>query len=134
MKLIQYITAHVALMTLMKKEFPYAISYKLVALKRRIAPKVEFYAEEERKLVERFGERDEKGKLKISGSHFNCKGDTPEEVAANVREYERLKAELNAVDDDEPFEAITLKLPDDMCITPDVIESFDGFVKFEVGV
>ncbi len=132
MKLIQYIVAHTALMTLAKKEFPYAIAYKLVELKRRIAPKVEYYGEEERKLVERFGERDENGKLKISGSHFNCKGDTPDEVAANVREYERLKLELNAVEDEEAFTPITLKLPKDMCISLEVIESLDGFVVFEV--
>ncbi len=132
MKLIQYIVAHTALMTLSKKEFPYAIAYKLVELKRRIAPKVEFYGEEERKLVERFGERDEKGKLIIKGSHFNCKGETPDEVAANVREFEKLKAELNAVADEEAFEPVVLKLPEDVCISPEVIESLEGFVTFEV--
>ena len=132
MKLIQYIVAHTALVTLAKKEFPYAIAYKLVDLKRRIAPKVEFYAAEEHKLVERFGERDKDGKLIIKGSHFNCKGETPEEVADNVREYERLKLELNAVEDENAFEKITLKLPDDVCISPEVIEALDGFAVFEV--
>lgn len=132
MKLIQYITAHVALITLSKKEFPYASAYRLVELKRRIAPKVEFYAEEERKLVERFGERDEKGKLTIKGTRFVCKGDTPEAVEANVREYERLKLELNAVEDEEPWERITLELPEDVRVSPEVIEALETFICFEV--
>lgn len=132
MKLIQYITAHIALLTLTKKEFPYATAYKLVELKRRIAPKVEFYTEEERKLVERFAARDEKGKPVIKGTHFDCAGETTEEVAENIREYERLKQELNCVEDDEPIERVTLTLPHDICITPEVIEALEPFVSFEV--
>ena len=132
MKLIQYVTAHIALMTIMKKEFPYAVAFRLVELKRRIAPKVEFYAEEERKLVERFAVKDDKGKPIINGSNFECAGSDPAEVAANVREYERLKQELCAVPDDEPSPGVKVKLPEDALISPEVIESLDGFIEFEV--
>ncbi len=134
MKLIQYVTAHVALMTLMKKEFPYAVAYKLVELKRRIAPKVEFYAEEEGKLVREYAKCNDKGKPDIKGDSFECKGDTPEEISANVKAYEQKKRELCAVEDEEDKTKIKIKLPENVCITPEVIEALDAFVEFEVSV
>ena len=132
MKLIQYVTAHIALMTLMKKEFPYAASFKLVDLKRRIAPKVEFYTAEEQKLVCEYAKCDDKGRPIINGDRFDCRGETPEEVSANAKAYEKKKLELCSVEDEEEQAKIKLKLPENVCISPEVVEALDAFIEFEV--
>lgn len=132
MNLLNYVAAYTSLMILTKKEFPYKAAYELVKLKRKLAPKVEYYAAEEAKLVRRFAKCDERGEPIVNGTRFDCKGETPEEIAANTREFERLRRELGSVSDDEEIERVKITLPDDIKISPEVIESLEEFIDFEV--
>lgn len=132
MNLLQYIAAYTSLMILMKREFPYTQAYELVKLKRKLAPKVEYYAAEEAALVKRFAKCDEHGEPIVNGTHFDCKGDTPEEIAANTREFEQLRRELGAVTDNEKVERVKVMLADYIMISPEVIEALEAFVDFEV--
>lgn len=132
MNLLKYVAAYTSLVILMKKELPYKTAYELVKLKRQLAPKVEYYAAEESALVKRFAKCDERGEPIINGTRFDCRGDTPEEIAANTREFERLRLELGSVSDDEEIERVKITLPDDVKISPEVIEALYEFVDFEV--
>lgn len=130
MKLIQYVNAHIALGMLAKKELPYTISLKLVTLKRSIAPKVEFYVAEEKKLADRFARADDNGKPAYTGGRFECKGDTPDEVRANTAEFERLRDCLSMTEDDEAPEKVTVKVPEDFAVTPEALEALEPFIEF----
>ncbi|MBQ8249063.1 MAG: hypothetical protein IJY93_04175 [Clostridia bacterium] len=132
MNLLQYVAAYTSLMILMKKEFPYTQAYELVKLKRRLSPKVEYYAAEEAALVKRFAKCDERGEPIINGTRFDCKGDTPEEVAVNTREFECLRRELGSVVDDAEIERVKVTLSDDIMVSPEVIEALEAFIDFEV--
>lgn len=132
MKLIKYVNAHLALALLSKKEFPYSVSLKLVTLKKKIAPKVEFYSAEENKLAARYACKDEKGHPIISGGRFECVGDTDAERHANAKEFEAKRRELGLTDDDETFERVTVKVPEDFALSPESLEALSDFVEFEV--
>lgn len=132
MQLIKYVAAYTSLSILMKKEFPYKVAYELVKLKRKLVPKVEYYAAEEAVLVKRFAKCDERGEPIINGSHFDCKGDTPEEITSNTRLFEHLRRELGAVEDDEEIVRVKMPIADDVKIIPEVIEALADFIEFEV--
>ncbi len=132
MKLIQYVNAHIALGMLARKELPYSVSLKLVTLKRSIAPKVEFYIAEEKKLADRFARVGDNGKPAYDGGKFECMGDTPEEIRANTVEFERLRGELGMTEDDEVPEKVNVRVPEDFSVTPEALEALEPFVSFEV--
>ena len=130
MKLLQYVSAYIALLTLTKKEMPYAASYELVKLKQRIFPKVEYYTEEEKKLVNRFAQTDESGRPTIRNGSFTCKGDGERERAANTAEYERLRGDLGNVEDGDAIIKPVIRLPEDIRVSPEVLEALEPFVTF----
>lgn len=132
MKLIEYVAAHIALMTLVKKEFPFVISYKLFELRRRIAPKVSFYQDEERALAAKFAKSDGTGKPDIKGDRFECRGDTPEEAAANAKLYMEKRRELENVEDHEAVTREVIRLPANMEVSPEVLWALSPFIIFEV--
>lgn len=132
MKLIQYVNAQIALGMLARKELPYSVSLKLVTLKRSIAPKVEFYIAEEKKLADRFARVGDNGKPAYTGGKFECAGDTPEEIHANTAEFERLRGELGMTEDDETPEKINVRVTEEFQITPEALEALEPFVSFEV--
>ena len=132
MKLIQYVTAYMALAALVKKEFPYETAYKIVSLKQRLAGKVDFYVAEEKKLVEKFAKKDADGAVVTRGAEFFYKGETDEEIGENRRAFERARAELGALDTGEEIEPITIRVPEDVRISPEAIEALDGIAVFEV--
>lgn len=123
MTLIQIVEANAALKQLSKKEWDYASAHKLVMLKRKLAPHVEFYSEKEHAIAREYGEKSADGKLIVDsagGISFT------EENSAHFF-AERYK--LRNVEIAEPIEAIHIPQPD--AITPACLEALERFIVFE---
>ena len=132
MKLIQCVTAYIALSTLSKKEFSYDTSYKIVKLRQELASDVDFYAAEEKKLVERFAKLDETGAVAVRGGEFFYKGETEAELRENRAAFERARAELGAIEIDREIDTVSLVIPAGVRVSPETIEALGGLVEFEV--
>lgn len=126
MELIRCVNAYTAAAALSQQEWDYKTAYALVMIKKKLQPQVDFYTAQEMQLVERYGERDEKGKVVLSekGS-FRFKD--PEQAA----EFAAKRAELGMVETEETFAPLRVPAPER--IRPVYLEALEGFLEFEEG-
>lgn len=123
MNLTQWVNAYMAVQSMMGEEWDYQTAHALVTLKRRLYPHVVFYQQEERKLVEEYAARDEKGEIIWSGDGRFVFRDP-----GQGEEYARRRAQLCAV---EVQETLTpLKVPKPRRIKPVQLEALEGFMEF----
>lgn len=124
MVLIQCINAYMAVQTLMERETDYQTAYALVCLKKELSGPVEFYQQEEQRLMEELAARDENNKIiRNEGGRFQLRD--PE--AAQL--YRRKRAELDMVEIKQKIIPVRVPRPDR--IKPVVLEALDGFLIFE---
>lgn len=130
MKLITIVGAKEALTRLTEKHFTnFKVARKLVALRKAVDAEVEFYAEEEKKAVDLYAEKDENGNPVFLGEG-RLKLKNNEAKLAFEREVKKL---LDTEVDD--IEAVLLRVSDfraaeDLPSPGDMI-ALEGFVIFE---
>lgn len=121
MTLIQCLNAYIACTQLMEKECDYATAHSLLCLKRDLQPHADFYAQKEIELAKEYGEKDERGNLKVKDNGTFTFADP-----SKLNEYNRKKKELGEVEVE--ITARRIKPPDS--IKPAQLESLDGFVEW----
>ena len=126
MKLIQCITAYLALAQLMRTEWDFAAAHSLLLLKRALQPHVDFYRQEEWKLVERYGKKNEKGMVPLEKN-----GQFPFEKTEYAQLFRAEKNKLNAVAV-EGLGVYTIHAPKK--IKPALLEAMCGLIRFEGGI
>ena len=114
MYLEQCTAAYAALLSLMKEKMEYKTAHAMVLLKRKLQPHVEFFVKQERKLMDEYAQKDEKGNV------FR----DPEQAG----EYAKRRSELCMVPLREKIKRITLPVPEQ--ITPDQLEALEPFFQF----
>lgn len=125
MILIECVNAYMAVQALMEIECDYRTAHALVCLKKQLLPHVEFFASEERKLVEAYAAKDEGDRVKMEGARFIFAD------GADAAEYARLRTELGAVEVEERFAPLHVSLPER--IKPIYVEALERFVIFDAG-
>lgn len=106
----------------------FSLSYKIAKALKELEEQKEFYSNEERKIVETYAVKDEKGQVKIiDGNRISFK---------NQEDAIQFNKEINELQNTEVdiFEPIVIGLSDfkdgEMILTPQEINSLDGFVEF----
>lgn len=123
MLLIKCVTAHIVMRELMEKEMDYKSAHAIMMLFHALKPHVEFYAREEKKLIERYAVRDDNGQVKFEGNTWTLAD------PALAEDYTREVASLGGVEI-EGFET-----PVRVTATPDIrprqLEALAGFIEFD---
>lgn len=123
MLLIRCVNAYSAVASMMNKEWDYSTAHALMLLKKELQPHVDFYSEEELKLVQEYAQKDEKGKVIWKGSGgFSFRNPRAAE------KYNRKIRELGAVEVEKEFVPVKAAAP--QSIQPVILEALDGFVEF----
>lgn len=123
MYLIQCVNAYTAVLAMTQQEHDYKLAYALTTLKRRLQPHIEFFTQQEFKLVEEYATRDEKGKV-ILNERGNFTFQDPEKT----EEYAERRTALGMVEVNEVFPALTVPAP--KTIKPVHLEALEGFIEF----
>lgn len=123
MVLLQCVNAYMAAQSMMDMELDYQTAYAVVALRRELRGPVEFYQKEERRLLEEYAARDDKGKIIWSES-----GRFVLQDPVKAEEYEARRRELGTVDVQKEFSP--LRVPEPERIRPAILEALDGFLIF----
>lgn len=123
MLLIQCVNAYMATVYLMEKEWDYKTAYTLAELKRALQPHVDFFIQEEQKLIQEYGKKDEKGHVA-----FTEKGTFPFASAEDAPKYNAKRFELGQVPVEMKWKV--KKLPRPERIKPVHLEALEGFIDF----
>lgn len=123
MLLIQCVNAYMATTYLMEKEWDYETAYTLAGLKRTLQPHVDFFVQEEQKLINEYGQKDEKGHVV-----FTERGTFLFETADGAAEYAAKRNQLGRVPVELEWKAKTLTKPER--IKPVHLEALAGFIDF----
>lgn len=123
MNLIQCVNAYIAIQSMMGKEMDFQTAYALVKLKRELYPQVLFYQQEERRLMEEYAAKDEKGQV-IWTEAGRFVFQDPERAP----EYNAKRQELGAVKAYESFTPLSASRPES--IKPAQVEALEGFLQF----
>ena len=130
MKLITIVGAKEALTRLTEKHFTnFKVARKLVALRKAVDAEVEFYAEEEKKAVDLYAEKDENGNPVFLGEGRLKLKNNESKLAFESEVKKLLDTE---VDDIEPvlLRESDFRSADDLPTPGDMI-ALEGFVIFE---
>lgn len=123
MYLDQCTNAYAALLSLMKEKMDYQTAHAMVLLKRKLQPHVEFFVKQERRLMDEYAEKDEKGNVVLT-ERGTFRFRNPEQAG----EYAKRRSELCMVPLREKIKRITLPVPEQ--ITPDQLEALEPFFQF----
>lgn len=123
MYLIQCVNAYTAVLAMTQQEHDYKLAYALTTLKRRLQPHIDFFTQQEFKLVEEYATRDEKGKV-ILNERGNFTFQDPEKT----EEYAERRTALGMVEVNEAFPVLTVPAP--KTIKPVHLEALEGFIDF----
>ena len=130
MKLITIINAKEALNRLTEKHFSnFKVARKLVALRKAVDAEVDFYAEQEKKAVDLYAEKDENGNPVFLGEGRLKLKDNDAKIAFEGEVKKLLDTE---VDDIDPvlLRESDFRSTDDLPTPGDMI-ALEGFVTFE---
>lgn len=122
MKLSDCVRAYEAVMAISRQEFDYKTAFSLVRLERQLRPHAKFYVEQERKLVEQYAKRDDKGIVWGENGFILQNPEKAEEYATRRKELGDVEVE------DGPLVAVRLDR-----VSPAHLAALDGFVEFEEG-
>lgn len=125
MRLIDCVNAYTAVLALMDKECGFKVSYALVKLRRQLQPHVEFFLNEEAKLLLRYAAK------KDGKPVYTAKGKVRFERPEDGVEYNAKWNELAAVAVSESFNPVRLCLPDEVSVKPAHLDYLSDFVIFE---
>ena len=123
MLILKAVTAYLAAMQLMEQEMDYKTAHALVLLKSRLQPHVEYYSQEERKLAQTYGKKDENGCIDMSDN-----GRFTLESPEAAEEFNRKKTELAQVEIQEEWEKLKCPCPEK--IKPVILEALQDFIEF----
>lgn len=123
MLLIRCVNAYSAVGSMMDKEWDYPTAHALMLLKKKLQPHVDFYSEEEMKLVQEYAQKDEKGEVTWKGN-----GSFSFRDPKAAEKYNRKIKELGAVEVEKEFVPVKATAP--QSIQPVILEALDGFVEF----
>lgn len=122
MKLGKIAAAAKPLFELCATAMDYKSAHALMTLRNSLKPHLDFYAAEQMKLVNKYGEKDEEGKLVWkSAATFSLAS------LADAAVYAQEMRDLGDVDVD--VEPVTIKPPEK--ISADMIEALEGMVIFD---
>ena len=123
MYLIQCVNAYMATAYLMEKEWDYETAYTLARLKRALQPHVDFFTQEEQKLIQEYGAKDEKGRVV-----FTERGTFNFTDPESAPEYNSRRFKLGQVQVELEWKTKTLPRPER--IKPVHLEALEGFIDF----
>ncbi len=122
MLLIKCVTAHLVMRELMEKEMDYKSAHAVMMLFHALKPHVDFYAAEERKLIERYAQRDDDGRVKFDGNNW-----TMADISL-TNEYLSEISSLGGIEIEGFAEPVKVSaMPD---IRPRQLEALAGFIEF----
>lgn len=124
MTLMQYVTAYVAVQSLMERETDYGSALALLLLKRKLEPQAQFFAQKEQELVNRYAARKKDGTIEWTSQSTFAFAE-PEKAA----EYAAERAKLGSTVGSKGFKRVKLKAPERL--TPAQLEALEPFVEFE---
>lgn len=124
MTLEKALSYYKALTELSQIELDYTSAYALVRLKKKLKGHIDFFTEEEMKLVQTYGKKNECGIVE-----WNEDGTFYFEDAAQAQEYSQKRKELGDVELDDTVDEVSIVPPKKM--RPTLIEALDGLVTFE---
>lgn len=123
MKLMEAVNAYMAADEMSREKWPYAISLAVVKVKRALRDEVNFFLEEERKLVARYAATDARGNIRLTEEGKFVFKD-PLEGA----DYERQRQELGETEVTPTHNLLQVRAPAE--IKPAYIEALEGFITF----
>ena len=123
MKLNQTVNAYMAVLELSVKDMDYKTAYALVRLKRKLKPHADFFLAEEKKLMEEYAAKDEKGQVIFATPHTFQFRDP-----AQMEEYNTRHKELEDVEVQEEFSPWRVSAP--KSIRPAHLEALEGLLDF----
>lgn len=126
MVLIQCVNAYMAVQTLMDREADYQTAYAVVMLKKQLQGPVEFYRDEEQRLMEEYAARDDRGEI-----IWKDKGRFVLQDPSRAEEYNRKRKELGMVDVQKKF--VRMRVPEPEKIRPAILEALEEFLIFGEG-
>lgn len=124
--LIRCVTAYAAVSGLMEQEWDYAAAYALTRLRRTLQPHVDFFLQEEGKLVRQYGKKDEEGKVCLTE-----RGTFLFQEPGHAEAYNEKRMALGGVEVELDWSPQTLPRPER--IRPAQLEALEGFISFEGG-
>lgn len=124
MLLLRCVTAYLALCQLMEAPMPFSQAHQMVVLKQALSPHVDFYLQEEQKLIAQYGKKNAAG-----GPVFQANGRLEFAKAADAPEYARRHRELDLVE----VAWIPMPMQPPETIKPVQAEALLGIVTFTGG-
>ena len=122
MYLIECINAYIAATQMQQKETDHQTAYALLRVKRELQTQVDFFREEELKLIKKYARTDESGQIQwLENERFEF------EDASSAEEFKREREKLCMTQTDEPE---TLRAPIPERISPAQLEALEKFIRF----
>ena len=120
--LIEAVQAHTAAEEMGRQALPYDLALALVKVKQATAAEMETFLEEERKLVERYAEKDEDGNIRVQNGRFRFRD------PADRPAYETARKELCETPAEISLPRLTAAAPE--VIQPAALEALSRFIRF----
>lgn len=122
MYLIECISAYIAATQMQQKETGYQTAYALLRVKRELQTQIDFFRDEELKLIKKYARTDENGQIQwLENERFAF------EDTASAEEFKREREKLCMTQTDEPE---TLHAPIPERISPAQLEALEKFIRF----
>ncbi len=122
MYLIECVNAYLAATQMQQKEMDYQTAYALLKIKRELQPSVDFFRDEELKLVQKYARTDENGQIQwLENERFAF------EDPAGAEQFQKERERLCMTQTDEP-ERRHAPIPER--ISPAQIEALEKFIGF----
>jgi hypothetical protein len=122
MYLIECISAYIAATQMQQKEMGYQTAYALLRVKRELQTQIDFFRDEELKLIKKYARTDENGQIQwLENERFAF------EDTASAEEFKREREKLCMTQTDEPE---TLHAPIPERISPAQLEALEKFIRF----
>ena len=116
----QILKANAAIDALMSTEIDWQDSYALIKLKRRLREEAEIFSEQERKLIDKYADKDESGNIKIENGRFRVSGDNAQKFMDERDKLCKVQVEWN-----EKRPALHIEK-----IKPVIMEALTEFIDF----
>lgn len=122
MYLIECVNAYLAATQMQQKEMNYQTAYALLKVKKELQPSVDFFREEELKLVKKYAKTDENGQVQwLENERFAF--EDPEAA----EEFQKEREKLCMTQTDEPEQR---RAPIPERISPTQLEALEKFICF----
>lgn len=123
--LIEAVRANIEARKMDEQGLSYSLSLALMKIKRATQTEVEYFAREERKLVEQYAARDEDGNVELKNGRFVFRSQK------DIPAYEAARKKLGDTETDVALSRITVEAP--KTITPAALEALSVFIRFKEG-